>query len=325
MRSPSWPRAAPRRTCPAPTTSPPALGESDAESRAGAEAAGLPWDAWKVRADLAVIALAWERRLPLLGVCGGMQAMVGVRRRDAARRAPRTRSAGTPTDAEAEAAEVAEGTLAAAVLAGGAAPNSYHRQVVDRVSAPLTASVRAADGVIEAVEAPRDAHPFWLGLQWHPELLGDARPFRALAGSSLHAERVVAGGQVAVVVGGQRRLGGAAHVGGRGAAGMEAAAARRVDRVRHLALHRDAAVGEHQVDTDRTERLAHFLVGQAERIRFFGKHLGGNVFDVVAGIAVVGCRLVPCRRDQRVGEPIDLGTVVIEVVLANDTRALCRQ
>ena len=82
---------------------------------------------------------------------------------------------------EADAAELAEGTLAAAVLAGGAAPNSYHRQVVDRVSAPLTASVRAADGVIEAVEAPRDAHPFWLGLQWHPELLGDGRPFRALA------------------------------------------------------------------------------------------------------------------------------------------------
>jgi putative glutamine amidotransferase len=155
-------------------------GESDAESRAGADAAGLPWDPRKVRADLAVIELAWERRLPLLGVCGGMQAMVVS--------AGGTLRAGTPDEvaghgerAAAEPAALEDGTLAAHVLAGGAAPNSFHRQVVDRVAAPLVVSARAADGVIEAVEAPRALHPFWLGLQWHPELLGDARPFSALA------------------------------------------------------------------------------------------------------------------------------------------------
>jgi gamma-glutamyl-gamma-aminobutyrate hydrolase PuuD len=155
-------------------------GESDAESRAGARVAGLAWDPQKVRADFAVIALAWERGLPLLGICGGMQAMVvsagGTLRpgtdAEVARHAER---------AAAEPATLAAGTLAARVLEGGAEPNSFHRQVVDRLSAPLLASVRAADGVVEAVEAPADAHPFWLGLQWHPELLGDQRPFSALA------------------------------------------------------------------------------------------------------------------------------------------------
>ncbi len=84
-------------------------------------------------------------------------------------------------------------------------------------------------------------------------------------------------------------------------------------------------MGEHQVDADGAERLAHLGVGQAQRIGLFGKHLGGNVFDVVAGIAVVGRRLALRRRDQRVGEPIDLGAVVVEVVLTDDVGALRRQ
>jgi gamma-glutamyl-gamma-aminobutyrate hydrolase PuuD len=155
-------------------------GESDAESRAGARAAGLAWDPQKVRADFAVISVAWERRLPLLGICGGMQAMVvaaggTLRPGTADQVAQHADHAGT------EPATLTDGTLAAAVLAGGAEPNSFHRQVVDRVSDPLVIGVRAADGVVEAVEAPPDIHPFWLGLQWHPELLDDARPFSALA------------------------------------------------------------------------------------------------------------------------------------------------
>ena len=84
-------------------------------------------------------------------------------------------------------------------------------------------------------------------------------------------------------------------------------------------------MGEHQVDADGPERLAHVGVRQAHRIGFFGEHLGGNVVDVVAGITVVGRRLVLRRRDQRVGEPIDLGAVVVEVVLADDIGALSRQ
>jgi putative glutamine amidotransferase len=138
-----------------------------------------------VRADFAVIALAWERGLPTLGVCGGMQAMVVY--------AGGTLRAGTAAEVTAHAdraagerAVLTEGSLAARVLEGGAEPNSFHRQVVDEVAPPLRVTGRAADGVIEAVEAPRDAHPFWLGLQWHPELLGDARPFSALARAARH-------------------------------------------------------------------------------------------------------------------------------------------
>ena len=159
------------------------LGEDEGAARAGAEAAGLDWDPRKVRADLAVIALAWERRLPLLGACGGMQAMVvwaggTLRTGTADELAVHERQPDTAP------AELDPDSLAASVLGPRTPINSFHRQVVAEVTAPLRVSGRASDGVSEAVEAPRDAHPFWLGVQWHPELLGDARPYRALAAAA---------------------------------------------------------------------------------------------------------------------------------------------
>lgn len=157
--------------------------EPEEESRLGALEAGLAWDPHKARADLAAVALAWRRRLPLLGVCGGMQAMVvhggGTLRAGRAQELRRHAGRAEPLPARIEA-----GTLAAEVLAGGAGINSFHRQVVERPPAALIVGARAEDGVVEAVEAPRAYHPFWLGLQWHPELLGDERPYAALAAAA---------------------------------------------------------------------------------------------------------------------------------------------
>jgi putative glutamine amidotransferase len=45
--------------------------------------------------------------------------------------------------------------------------NSRHHQSVNRIGAGLTASARAEDGVVEAIERPEGA--FCLGVQWHPE------------------------------------------------------------------------------------------------------------------------------------------------------------
>lgn len=47
--------------------------------------------------------------------------------------------------------------------------NSSHHQSVKHVPSRLKASAIASDGVIEAIELP--AHPFFLGVQWHPEFL----------------------------------------------------------------------------------------------------------------------------------------------------------
>jgi gamma-glutamyl-gamma-aminobutyrate hydrolase PuuD len=156
------------------------LDEDEAVSARSAEATGIPWDPWKVRADLRAVDGAWRARLPTLGVCGGMQAMV-IHAGGALRRGTEPEIAAHRRVVDGEAVQARPGTLAAEVWPEGATANSYHSQVVDRVPAALVTSIVAADGVVEAVEAPRPAHPFWLGVQWHPEQLGDERPFAALA------------------------------------------------------------------------------------------------------------------------------------------------
>jgi putative glutamine amidotransferase len=64
----------------------------------------------------------------------------------------------------------AEGSLLAAVMGErNPAVNSYHHQAVSRVAEGFNVVAVAPDGVVEAIENP--AHPFALGVQWHPELL----------------------------------------------------------------------------------------------------------------------------------------------------------
>lgn len=69
------------------------------------------------------------------------------------------------------------------------AVNSAHHQAVERVGAGVVVNAVAPDGVVEGIEAP--AHPFCLGVQWHPEYHvsdADGAIFRAFVTS---AERTV--------------------------------------------------------------------------------------------------------------------------------------
>ena len=45
--------------------------------------------------------------------------------------------------------------------------NSFHHQAVKTPGAGLVISARSPDGIVEGIEA--DDHPFYLGVQWHPE------------------------------------------------------------------------------------------------------------------------------------------------------------
>lgn len=47
--------------------------------------------------------------------------------------------------------------------------NSLHHQAVENLPAPLQVAGCSSDGVVEAIEHPD--HPFFSGVQWHPELL----------------------------------------------------------------------------------------------------------------------------------------------------------
>ena len=77
--------------------------------------------------------------------------------------------------------DIEDGSLLARVLDSRMTPtNSMHHQALRRIAYGLVPTARTRDGVIEAVEA-REAHPFYLGVQWHPEEMIDVDgPSRSL-------------------------------------------------------------------------------------------------------------------------------------------------
>lgn len=121
--------------------------------------------------DLLEAALA--ARLPVLGVCGGMQLLNVVRGGTLHQDLVADAGIGAheqspPKDVPSHEATVVPGTqLAALVGPGVLRVNSTHHQAVKDPGAGVLVSARAPDGVVEAIELP-DC-PFALGVQWHPE------------------------------------------------------------------------------------------------------------------------------------------------------------
>lgn len=63
--------------------------------------------------------------------------------------------------------------------------NSFHHQAVKELGRGLSITALAADGTVEAIESRE--HPFYLGVQWHPECLRDefsAHLFAALTAAA---------------------------------------------------------------------------------------------------------------------------------------------
>lgn len=128
---------------------------------------------------------AWERRIPILGICRGIQllnvALGGSLHQDIPSRfgvSPSLHQRGTPDNPElAHVVEVDSASILAGLL-GTTTPevNSRHHQAVRRIAPGLKAvawhpGTRDAEGsLVEAVEA-LDAGRFAIGVQWHPENL----------------------------------------------------------------------------------------------------------------------------------------------------------
>lgn len=154
--------------------------------------------------ELLLLEAVFAQRKPLLAICRGHQmlnvAFGGTLVADIpSQRSSRVRH--RRMDAKRELVHEIE--LAAdcllARLAGGPrlGVNSTHHQAVDRVGGPLRAVGHAPDGLIEALELKpeaRDALPFLLSVQFHPERLVDQHPqhraiFTAFVGACAAASR----------------------------------------------------------------------------------------------------------------------------------------
>jgi putative glutamine amidotransferase len=131
--------------------------------------------------ELALVRAADRRRLPILGICRGMQLLNVARGGTLHQHLPDVVGAGTqhrqpehgsvPTHR----IETAPHSRLRVALGGPALEvNSFHHQAVQKLGRGLVATAWAQDGTIEAIESPGER--LVVGVQWHAEGLHDHNP-----------------------------------------------------------------------------------------------------------------------------------------------------
>ena len=134
-------------------------------------------------AEFAVLDAALARRLPIFGICRGMQLLNihlgGTLHQYIPELLGHDGHAPGPGVFGPQPVSVEPGTQLAKIMGEDIPPvPCYHRQAIDRLGAGLIASVWSEDGVIEAVELT--GYPFAVGVQWHGDEDGHDEVFRAL-------------------------------------------------------------------------------------------------------------------------------------------------
>lgn len=134
-------------------------------------------------AELALLEGAVRQGLPVLGICRGLQLVNVARGGTLAQHLPEVvggtdHSPGGDTFGDTD-VEVTPGSrLAEALGRTRLTGRCHHHQAIGRLGGGLQAVARAADGTVEAVEDPE--LPFFLAVQWHPEIGDERRLFEAL-------------------------------------------------------------------------------------------------------------------------------------------------
>ena len=136
--------------------------------------------------ELLTARLAYNRQMPILGICRGIQtlaiALGGKVAQDISSTATIKHSQDADRHVLTHTVEVAPDSLLHRLYASSDLPvNSFHHQAVSDPGPALRVVATAPDGIVEAVEST--AFKPVLGVQWHPECLGaDGQPlFRWLA------------------------------------------------------------------------------------------------------------------------------------------------
>jgi putative glutamine amidotransferase len=138
---------------------------------------GVPAKGWERDRDefeQLALKLAWDKELPVLGVCRGLQlinvSLGGSLLQDLGVTGDEVHENVTGMDKQ-HSVSVLPGTLLHEMIGKeGGVVNSAHHQAVDRLGERLVVNSRAADGTIEGIEwAQPEGQPFLLAVQWHPE------------------------------------------------------------------------------------------------------------------------------------------------------------
>lgn len=138
-------------------------------------------------AELTLLHEALRLGLPILGICRGLQLLNVALGGTLHQHVPdlvghEGHAVGEGEFAHHEIRLHPEARLARATGRQSLTVASLHHQAIDRLGTGLTASAWSDDGLIEAAEL--DAHPFVVGVQWHPEADEDLSLFTALTAAA---------------------------------------------------------------------------------------------------------------------------------------------
>lgn len=138
-----------------------------------------PMDERRQSNDLALARLSRAHSIPALGICLGMQMMNVAAGGTLIQDIPSEVASDVQHATHGETrtrhdVRITDGTRLAWILRQRELTvNSSHHQAVREVGNGLRVAAHATDGIIEALEDPQ--HPFYVGLQWHPEeMTGEA-------------------------------------------------------------------------------------------------------------------------------------------------------
>lgn len=128
-------------------------------------------------AELLITRLAFNRQIPMLGICRGMQtlamALEGHVQQDIAVKQDSVKHSQDADRSEpTHMVNICNGSTLYNIYGVDALPvNSFHHQAVDNPGKHFRAVAYSEDGVIEAMESAE--HKSIMGVQWHPEWLGE--------------------------------------------------------------------------------------------------------------------------------------------------------
>jgi putative glutamine amidotransferase len=130
----------------------------------------------KDETDLLVLEEAEKLKMPILGICFGMQALnvsrggTLIQDIESQTKGSLKHEQGKPIRRNSHSLEVKESKiLSSLITTDKTSVNSSHHQSIKSVGENLTVTSLAKDGVIESIEDTREDR-FVFGVQWHPEL-----------------------------------------------------------------------------------------------------------------------------------------------------------
>lgn len=148
-----------------------------------------PMDPRRQENDLSLARAARDRGIPTLGICLGVQVMnVAAGGTLIQHIESDIDHASEPSDRHRHEVAVDGGTRLARIVGERELNvNSSHHQAIKDVGRGLRVTAHAPDGIVEGIEDPR--HPFYVGVQWHPEDMAGERSASAIFGAFVEAAR----------------------------------------------------------------------------------------------------------------------------------------